>query len=352
MDNPGIVPGTAGTPSTSGVAEEIRQVIIKDMNAAPVKGMLYNRKIGVSVSDNEELGALGYSGVHLRDMTIEIVRQLLISGAVPVYGGDLRKEGYTELFSDLSHQYRSIDEPRKNHFINYFAFPISTRLTEEQELDFQRNRTQIIPVPPPADLNIQSNDYIDPDTIEHKYIWARSLTAMREEMIAGSDARVAIGGKVNNYLGKMPGIIEEALIAVRKKKPLYLVGAMGGGARQVIIALKGSPFDFSGDEYHTGKAYTDFRDFFNARETGGAGTGRETEGAGSARAADGAGTGGEADSIDFGKIAEVFSGAGVEGLSDINGLSVEENERLFVTPHVSEIIFLIFTGLSRTIGKR
>src|SRR5689334_6625063 len=108
--------GNSGIPNTSGSPEEIQQLIIKDLNREPPKGILYDKQIGISISNNEELGQLGFSEIHLRDMTIEIARQLLISGAVIVYGGDLRKEGYTELFSDLSRQYRSINEPRKIHF--------------------------------------------------------------------------------------------------------------------------------------------------------------------------------------------------------------------------------------------
>lgn len=307
-------------PNVSGTSEEIRQQIIKDIDRVAEKGFLYEKKIGISVSNNEELGRLGYSEIHLRDLTIEIVRQLLISGAIIVYGGDLRKEGYTELFSELSRQYRSKNESRKTHFINYFAFPIYTQITRQHELKFIENRVQIERVAPDDDLKLKSSEYILPNTPENKYIWSKSLTYMRNKMIAATYARIIVGGKTRNYFGKLPGIVEEALIAVQNKKPLYLVGAMGGAAAQVIDALKGRPFTFSNDGYHTSAEYKEFKSFYNSKES---------------------------DVIDLNSVAGFFADTGVKSISASNGLTVEENERLFRTPHLSEIIYLIFKGLSR-----
>ena len=81
--------------------------------------MISKRKIGVSISDNEDLSLLGYSSVHLRDVMIEIVRYLLINGEQLVYGGDLRAEGYTEIFSEMSCLYNAYEAG--NHFRNYFC---------------------------------------------------------------------------------------------------------------------------------------------------------------------------------------------------------------------------------------
>jgi hypothetical protein len=306
-------------PSTSGVSDEIQKEIIKDINAVSKKGFLYDRKVGISISNNEDLGALGYSDIHLRDLSIEIVRQLLISGAIIVYGGDLRKEGFTEIFSDLALQYRSMDEPRKFNFVNYFAFPIGSRLTKQNRLDFEKNRSTIVTVPPPEELKIIDDVYIIPDTVEKKYIWAKSLTKMRVQMIDESDARIFVGGKVGDYLGIMPGIIEETFLTIKSQKPVYVSGTMGGAALQVIKGLTGKDFDFISDEYHSNKEYKKFTEYYNGREQ---------------------------EKIDYDEVLKYFSRVGLEGISKINGLSTEENERLFFTPHLSEIIFLIFKGLS------
>lgn len=42
---------------------------------------------------------------------------------------------------------------------------------------------------------------------------------MREKMIDECDIRICAGGKIINYKGCMPGILEEVLIAVEKESP-------------------------------------------------------------------------------------------------------------------------------------
>ena len=59
-----------------------------------------------------------------------------------------------------------------------------------------------------------------------------------------SDARVVIGGKMglldspgDAYHGAMPGIIEEAILTLEAGMPCLPLGAFGGAARDVAIAL-------------------------------------------------------------------------------------------------------------------
>src|ERR1035437_3138194 len=88
-------------------ADEKGDVISKDS--------LKDKWIGLSVSSSEEYKELGFSECHQKDITIELSRYLLINGAHLVYGGDLRKSGYTQLLSELSFQYRDKEEHSKTH---------------------------------------------------------------------------------------------------------------------------------------------------------------------------------------------------------------------------------------------
>lgn len=307
-------------PDTSGVPEEIRKNIIDDLSKSSSENqLLTGKKVGVSVSDNEELSSLGYSGIHLRDLTIEIVRYLLINGATMIYGGDLRREGFTEILSELAYQYRIKSDSRKNHFINYFSYPIHCHLNRQHLLDFKKNRTEVVKIQPPAELNVDDEKYLQPDTIENKYIWARSLTDMRNKMISNSDARIIIGGKINNYLGKMPGIIEEALIAIEHDKPLYLIGALGGASKEVINAFRGGSFSFMENEFHNSENYKSFQNYYNEHKPN--------------------------NPLNLESVCAKIKEYGLEKLSTSNGLTTEENIRLFETPHFSEMIYLVFKGL-------
>ena len=62
---------------------------------------------------------------------------------------------------------------------------------------------------------------------------------MRAWMAAETDARVLLGGKLSGYMGRYPGIAEEALLSLRAGKPIYLLGGFGGCARALADAVMG-----------------------------------------------------------------------------------------------------------------
>ena len=67
-----------------------------------------------------------------------------------------------------------------------------------------------------------------------------------------------IGGRTNlSYLGRIPGVLEEALLTFRAKRPLYLVGAFGGCARLVLDALNGAPRTELTSQFHEQYPHTE-----------------------------------------------------------------------------------------------
>lgn len=310
------------TLNISGVPKEVQENIIHDLveHIHPESLPIAKHKVGISVSDNEDLAELGYSNIHLRDLTIEIVRHLIINGSSIVYGGDLRKENYTEIFSELAYQYRSIKQAKEKFFENYFSFPIYCLLTKQNELDFKKYNTDIFKVSPPVNLGVDPEKYIVPDTLESKFIWGESLSEMRNVMIQKTNARILIGGKVNNYLGKMPGVIQEAKITLKLNKPLYLIGAFGGSSKEVINAIQGKGLSYYKNEFHTSDSYIEFKKFYNSKNS--------------------------VELIQPEEDSKFFEEYGIKKLSEINGLTVDENNRLFTTTHLSEILYYILKGMS------
>jgi hypothetical protein len=67
--------------------------------------------------------------------------------------------------------------------------------------------------------------------------WAKGLTAMRHVMRATTDARIVLGGRVDEYKGVMPGIAEEALLSLQAHQPLFLMGGFGGCTREIAEML-------------------------------------------------------------------------------------------------------------------
>src|SRR6202007_799455 len=67
--------------------------------------------------------------------------------------------------------------------------------------------------------------------------WSSGLTAMRNVMLAETNARVVLGGRVDQYRGVMPGTAEEALLSLQARQPLFLMGGFGGCARDIAETL-------------------------------------------------------------------------------------------------------------------
>ncbi len=84
---------------------------------------------------------------------------------------------------------------------------------------------------------------------------ADALTAMRRTMAKETLLRVVASGKVIGYQGRMPGIVEEALLHAEAGRLVVPLGAFGGAARGAAIALGLLP-DSAGVEYaETGEGY-------------------------------------------------------------------------------------------------
>jgi len=68
---------------------------------------------------------------------------------------------------------------------------------------------------------------------------------MREQMADETDARVFLGGRIRGYSGGMPGLLEEMLLALDRKQPIFLIGGMGGilQASSRSMMVRHSPAD-------------------------------------------------------------------------------------------------------------
>ena len=82
--------------------------------------------------------------------------------------------------------------------------------------------------PPPQDPEPAA------DTPEHACWRARGYTAMREQMNADIQARVLLGGRIEGTTGPWPGLVEEAWLALKAQKAVFLLGGFGGATRDVI----------------------------------------------------------------------------------------------------------------------
>ncbi len=73
----------------------------------------------------------------------------------------------------------------------------------------------------------------------------RSLSAMRRVLIDAQNVMVAVGGKMHNRDGILPGVAEEMTFAKEKAIPRFLIGGLGGFARKLAKELTPSSLNNS-----------------------------------------------------------------------------------------------------------
>ena len=259
--------------------------------------VLENKSIAVSTSHSPDMKQLGLHDEHLRDAMTEIARHTLALGGKLVYGGDLRKDGFSTLLFELAARYRrDSKDSRKLGVTNYLAWPVHIRETPEHLLQIAADLEGT------AELRLLDINGKDiglagrrdfPTRQPSEPEWTKGLSAMRLTMRQTTHARIILGGVVDEFMGSMPGIAEEALFSLQGKQPIYIMGGFGGCARDVAEAI-GVLEPARARDWRGRDQFQKFR-----------------------------------------------------GKSLRNGLSAEENRTLASTPHVEQAIVLILRGLTK-----
>lgn len=262
--------------------------------------VLGKQTIAISISDSSNMSALGLSDGHLIDAMAEIARHLLALGARLMYGGDLRKYGFSELIFELvaRHQRDSAEGDRCADVMNFLAWPVHILLSAteiQSKFDDIDDRVELLCLQIDGTRLPLAERLKLPQQQPTEAEWSTGLTAMRRTMLTESDARIILGGRVDKYMGSMPGIAEEALISLQCKQPLYLMGGFGGCTREIAETI--------GLTQPRLKSHVTWR-------------GRSE-----------------------------FTRFSADDLN--NGLSAKENQVLAMTSHVDQAVMLILRGLTR-----
>lgn len=297
----------------------------------PVQRPLTDCIVNLSISETEESDRRGFPIWQVNRVTLQLVSALFGQGAGVAFGHDWREDGVMEAVYGFARQVQppvpllsmdaeAISQPLLR---NLLPWPKTPRLSEaEQEQLSATLRIESAGLPETLRAVEADARRAGPDDRLFVYARARGLTYLRHKLGEMCNARLCIGGRRFGYQGRYPGIVEEALLAVRENKPLYLAGFLGGAAEQVVNAIEGKPItdDFCPDPPLVGL-------YLNppVRELGF-----------------------EDDrTLDRQAVWREFTEAGRDRFATTNGLTVEENDELFHTPVVDNVIELVLTGLSR-----
>lgn len=294
-----------------------------------------NLTVALSVSGAEDLGTYGLRPAHLDSILLELSRYLLVAGVRLAYGGHLRTDGYTLRLADLLRdpiveQLRGTPSSGQAaaELVTYLPWPMLASVGDEARLG---SLVEVVRCDRPIDID----EALDPtfvtkpdvevptDNALRRFAWSRGLTAMRERQTNEVSARVVVGGKLggadNPYLGRMPGVLEEALLSIRARSPVYLIGAFGGGARLVIDALYGVHRSELTWAHHDALPHAeDLRNLYTER-------GLQWD--------------------DYESIATELKTCAISGLK--NGLTVNENRELATSRSAERIVELVLHGLQQ-----
>ena len=261
--------------------------------------------VAVSTSECPDMAMLGLSEGHLCDAMTEIARHVLNFGSRLVYGGDLRAHGFSELLFEIAARHRPVIEVAEQHLVvtNYLAWPVHIGMPMERleaAIEGLAGTAELVCM----DMNGEPVSMRHRRQLEARQAteaeWSEGLTNMRQHMLANTDARIVLGGRVEKYKGAMPGIAEEALLSLRDGQPLFVIGGFGGCARDIGECLQLVEQQAFGHRVWPGR-----------------------------------------------EALDDYSAADLN-----NGLSADDNATLANTPHIDQAVALILRGLLKVAGTR
>ena len=109
-------------------------------------------------------------------------------------------------------------------------------------------------------------------------------------------------------------------------KPIYLIGGFGGAAKSLIKVLLGDrPKELTNEFQFDTDFLIEFRKYCNGKST---------------------------INLDYDYLVKYFQQHTIESISKQNGLSVEDNQTLFESTNIHELVFLIIKGLQNISSRK
>jgi hypothetical protein len=195
-------------------------------------------------------------------MVSALATRLVCYGARIVYGGNLDQRGFTyQLYPAIAQAYATAAlRAARPPFIHYVAaylakdpLEVAAHLNavgsfaEVRLVDCNRGVTQF--VMSGGDMIVRSSDQefrvrdvkalrrVIGDLPRQSAGQVADLDAMRIAMEEDLDARILLGGRISNFAGRMPGVLQEAILTLERGHLLTPLGGFGGAARDAAIAL-------------------------------------------------------------------------------------------------------------------
>lgn len=229
---------------------------------------LEGRRVGISISESDDLPALGLGNETVNALTVDLARRLIALGASVVLGHNWRTGGIMEAVARFALAYKSQSGPTEQFLIyNYLAFPDEPSLSasDRKELESMVSTGTVRWADCEADIFRALGDGSRPGNFgqggrramielakasPQDLRRAFDLTAMRFRLTQGCDTRLVIGGRTKAYQGSAPGILEEAWWTLLLGEKLVICSGLGGAASAILAPDSPQAQEVMRDESH------------------------------------------------------------------------------------------------------
>ncbi|MFF2506592.1 hypothetical protein ACFVTY_24920 [Streptomyces sp. NPDC058067] len=204
---------------------------------------LVGTRIGISAGTSADLHALGLDEARFRTALGELARLLLAAGGSLAYGGNLRQDGYTGLLLEQARAVAPTSRPLL-HCLAWYehrATPLSELAARREE--FARHGEIVCLSLDGEPVDPAEGRGEEPVPESDAAARARALTGMRRHLARRVDGQLLLGGKRAGFLGALPGLLEEALLAREAGRPCYLAAGFGGVTADIArtLGVDGAP---------------------------------------------------------------------------------------------------------------
>jgi hypothetical protein len=205
-------------------------------------------RFGLSISTAPDMPGGGDPDQFINSLTFRIASSILLEGGSLVLGHRWSSEGIMEHLTFQARDSRGcgwrqslgVDAKPAPSIHNIIAWPDAPPTGDKNADRMIRDGILEIRQVLPPDIPL---DQLDPDRAKAlatdlgKFARIRALTAMRQEIVRLTDARICLGGEIGKPTRRLPGLIEEALLTCQAGKPLCISSALGGAARAMADAI-------------------------------------------------------------------------------------------------------------------
>lgn len=216
-------------------------------------------RLGLSTSTGSadvlaDLARLGLTRDH-HDLTLRaIARAMLVHGGTLAYGGHLEKDGCTPILMDEVERYAHLADrtaAQVDRYDEQAALWLVASWQAHREQSLKRLREVDAALSLHGRLRCLSKDGEVIDMAADRQGLAEDqapaavgdaaakagLQALRHYLDRHTQARVLLGGKREGYTGHGPGLLEEATLALKAHRPVYLIGGLGGITAHMVAEM-------------------------------------------------------------------------------------------------------------------